>query len=211
MILKRFLKMTLGQALYSLAITLTIQANIGLCPWDVFHSGIANFLHVSIGNAITIISVVLFVVALLKKWPIGVGTIMNVFVCGTLVDVYRTFVPAAHGWISGIALFVLGIVVLAFATYCYIEPAFGTSVRDSLFVSIAKTLKVSTAKARILLEVCLVALGLLMGGTAGLGSVLSCIITGPCMQAMFKLLKFELVKVRHENLSDTLKKAGALK
>lgn len=209
--MKRFIKMTLGQVLYSLAITITIQANIGFCPWDVFHSGIANLFGVTIGNAITIISVVLFVVALFKKWPIGIGTIMNVFVCGTLVDVFRGIIPAVHGWIPGIAMFVLGIIVLAFATYCYIEPAYGTSVRDSLFVFISKKLNIATAKARIVLEVSLVVLGLLMGGSAGLGSVLSCIITGPCMQIMFKLLKFELVKVRHENLVDSWRKIQARK
>ncbi len=198
--------MTAGQVIYSLAISLTIQANIGYCPWDVFHSGVAHLAGVSIGQAISLVSVVLFILALIKKWPIGLGTVLNVFACGTLVDVFNGVIPTAPGPLSGTAMFVLGIVVLAFATYCYIEPAYGTSVRDSLFVSISKVLKIPTARARILLEVTLVALGLLMGGSAGLGSVLSCLITGPCMQIMFRSLKFELVAVRHENISDTLRR-----
>lgn len=202
---KRLVKMLLGQGLYSLAISLTIRANIGYCPWDVFHSGVAQVLGISIGGAITAVSAALLGMALVKRWPIGLGTVLNVFLCGTLVDVYCPLLPAAKGWASGVGMFVLGIAVLAFATYCYIEPAYGTSVRDSLFVFIAKSLRISTGRARILMEVCLVALGLLMGGTAGAGSLLSCVITGPCMQVMFKALRFELVTVNHESLADTLR------
>lgn len=202
---ERLIKMLLGQGLYSLAISLTIQAGIGYCPWDVFHSGAAHVLGISIGGAITVVSVVLLGMALVKRWPIGLGTVLNVFLCGTLVDLFCPLLPAAKGWASGLGMFVLGIAVLAFATYCYIEPAYGTSVRDSLFVYLAKALRLSTGKARILMEVCLVALGLLMGGTAGLGSVLSCLLTGPCMQIMFKALHFELVNVEHESLADTFR------
>ena len=202
---KRLVKMLLGQGLYSLAIALTIRADIGYCPWDVFHSGIAHLLGLSRGSAITVVSVVLLAIALVKKWPIGLGTILNVFLCGTLVDLFCPFLPEARGWISGVGMFALGIAVLAFATYCYIEPAYGASVRDSLFVFIAKRLGVTPGKARILMEVCLAALGLLMGASAGLGSVLSCVMTGPCMQVMFRALGFELVKVEHESLADTLR------
>lgn len=204
--MKRLAKMLIGQVLYSLAISLTIRAGIGYCPWDVFHSGVAHLLGTSIGEAITVISVVLFAAALILKWPIGLGTVVNVFACGTLVDVYNGLLPAAQGWLTGILMFLAGIVVLAFATYCYIEPAFGTSVRDSLFVSISRRFRVSTAAARIGMEVCLVALGLAMGGSAGLGSLLSCLVTGPCMQIMFRLLDFQLVNVKHETLADTFRR-----
>lgn len=203
--MKRQVKMLLGQGLYSLAIALTIHADIGYCPWDVFHSGVSHMLGLSIGGAITVISVALLGIALLKRWPVGLGTVVNVFVCGVLVDFYSLFLPVARGWISGMGMFLLGIVTLSFASYCYIEPGYGTSVRDSLFVFIARRLNISVGKARILMEASLVTLGLLMGGTAGVGSVLSCVITGPCMQVMFNALGFDLVTVEHESLADTMR------
>lgn len=203
---RRFVKMVLGQILYGFSITLTLQANIGFCPWDVFHSGIANFLHISIGSAITLISVLLFLVSFPMKWRIGVGTVVNVFLCGNIVDFFRRFIPQMNHFIPGLCMCVLGIVALAFASCLYIETGYGTSVRDSFLVFLTKKMGGSVAAARILMEAGLLLAGFLLGGKVGIGSVISCLICGPCMQFVSRLLHFHLADVKHESIVDTAKR-----
>lgn len=206
---RRFTKMVLGQILYGFSITLTLQANIGYCPWDVFHAGVANVLHISIGNAITLISVLLFLLSFPMKWRIGAGTIVNVLICGNSVDFFRRFVPQMHQFFPGLLMFVVGIVALAFASYLYIEPGYGTSVRDSFFVFLTKRLGGSVAFARILMEIGLILIGFLLGGKVGVGSVVSCLICGPCMQFVNKQLHFCLADVQHESITATIKRMAS--
>lgn len=206
--LQRACKMVLGQILYALSIVLTMKANIGYCPWDVFHAGLAHTLRISVGSAITLLSFVLLLVSFPMKWKIGLGTIVNIFLCGALVDLFSRFIPGMQHRLSGLLMFFAGIILLAFASYCYIEPGYGTSLRDSFFVFLTKRLGGSVALARILMEIGLCLAGFLMGGQIGIGSALSCVLCGPCMQLVNRLLHFRITEVQHEDISATVKKAA---
>lgn len=78
----RFCKLILGLFLYALGIVLTIQANIGYGPWEVFHVGISAVTGISIGTASIIVGLVIVFITILMGEKIGIGTLLNMLLIG---------------------------------------------------------------------------------------------------------------------------------
>ena len=79
-------RLMLGFFLYGLGISLTINANLGLAPWGVFHQGLANQLGVTFGNAIIITGASIVILDIFLKERVGWGTIGNVYFVGKFLD-----------------------------------------------------------------------------------------------------------------------------
>ena len=73
----RFARLNLGFVLYALGIVLTIQANIGYAPWDVFHAGFSQITGLSFGISSIIIGIAIIATVCLFKEKIGIGTVLN--------------------------------------------------------------------------------------------------------------------------------------
>jgi len=60
-LLKRISSLLFGLILFALGIVITIKANIGYAPWDVFHAGFALTTGLSIGAVSIIVGLVIIV------------------------------------------------------------------------------------------------------------------------------------------------------
>jgi hypothetical protein len=77
-----FFKTHSGLILYALGIVLTIQANIGYGPWEVFHVGLSAATGLSIGGASIIVGLIIVVITVLMGERIGIGTLLNMLLIG---------------------------------------------------------------------------------------------------------------------------------
>ncbi len=57
---------------------------------------------------------------------------------------------------------------------------------------------------RLLVELLVTLIGWLLGGMVGIGTVISFVGIGVCVQIVFGVFKFDVTAVRHETLRDTL-------
>ena len=48
-------------------------------------------------------------------------------------------------------------------------------------------------------------IGWLLGGPAGVGTLICAFATGPIMQFSFKTVRFDATKIKHQRLSDSIK------
>ena len=112
-----------GLALFSFGVYLTIQANIGLAPWDCLSMGLSYHLPITYGTAAILISCVIVVIDLLLRERIGIGTLLDAAICGLSVDFFSALklVPAQSGLLSGIPLMVAGMFVMSFGQYVYMR------------------------------------------------------------------------------------------
>lgn len=202
---KRFIRLIFGLFLYALGIVMTINANIGYAPWDVFHVGLANSVGLSIGVASILTGVVIVFISWLLGEKLGLGTILNMLLIGVFLDMIMALkvIPKLDHVVLGTLMMIGGLFVIALASYFYIGAAFGAGPRDSLMVALTRKTGLSVGICRGSIELLAVVIGWRMGGKLGLGTILSALAIGFCVQMTFKWLKFDATSVKHETLDKT--------
>lgn len=193
--------------LYGLGIYFTIQADIGLAPWEAFNSGCASVTGISFGNFILLSGLAILVIDVLLKEKIGLGTVINILLVGKVVDLLQfvNLMPKVRNFYNGIAVLLIGQFLICFATYLYISAGLGSGPRDSLMVVLGKRLpNIPIGAVRGLLEGTVMLIGWSLGAKVGLGTVIAVLSIGLIMQATFWVLHFKVREVRHESIADTL-------
>ena len=202
----RFLKLIFGLFLHGLGIVMQIQANIGYAPWDVLHVGLAQTIGLTIGQASISVGLMILLIDMLLKEPLGLGTILNMLLVGLFVDLIMStgLIPVMSHLIGSVLLLFLGLVVLALGVYFYIGSGFGAGPRDTLMVALNRRLNVPIGIARSGIEFTALVIGWLLGGMVGIGTIMAVILIGFILQSLFRLLRFEPKDVAHETLTDYL-------
>jgi len=193
--------------IYSLGIALTLNAQIGYAPWEVLHVGMSKTFGLSIGTISIIVGLVILLVTAFFGEDVGIGTIANMIVIGLLLDLilFLDFLPIAGNIIFGIPMLVSGLFVIALGSYFYIASAFGAGPRDGLMVLLTRKTGLPIGICRGGIELSTVLIGWYLGGLVGIGTVISALAIGFCVQITFKLLRFDPTKITHERIQETYK------
>ena len=196
-----------GLFLYSLGIVLTVRANIGYAPWDVFHAGLAQKTGLSFGTVSIVVGLALVVIVLVFGEKIGLGTLLNMFVIGVFIDLIflSNIIPKQEKLVSGLIMLVTGLFVISMGSYFYIRAAFGAGPRDSLMVVLNRKTKLPIGVCRSAVELTVTIAWWFLGGMAGIGTVISVLAIGFFIQLTFAILKFVPASVKHETLQETYK------
>jgi uncharacterized membrane protein YczE len=183
----RLIQLVAGLILFGASLALLVRSDLGLDPWDVLHQGLAIRTGIPIG-AVTILvgAIVLVLWVPLGQRP-GIGTIANVILVGLALDATLAMLPAPTDlgvrWICLIA----GIVLNGIATGAYIGAALGPGPRDGLMVGLANRGH-SVRAVRTAIELTVLGVGWLMGGTVGIGTVLFAVSIGPIVHVTIPAL-----------------------
>lgn len=205
---KRIIKLIFGLFLYSLGSFLTIQANIGLAPWEAFSMGGAYLTHLSYGNIVVITGLIIIVIDFALKEKVGFGTILNAILIGKFVDLiqFTNIIPKMSNLGLGLLMLLLGQVVICFGSYFYIGSSLGCGPRDALMIALGKRMpNVPIGAVRGLLEGTVLIIGWLLGAKIGIGTAIYVLGIGFILQFTFKLLHFDVKNIEHESISDTVK------
>jgi uncharacterized membrane protein YczE len=210
--LLRVFRLFLGLFLYALGIVLTMKAHIGFAPWEVFHAGIGTAIGMSIGNVSILAGLAIGLIALIMGERLGAGTICNMVFIGIFIDLLLSLgiIPEMRSLVSGLPLLVSGLFTIAVASYFYISSGYGAGPRDSLMVALTKRTHLPIGLCRGGLESLAVLIGWLLGGMVGIGTVVSALIIGFCVQITFKLLRFDPTVITHEDLACTWRRLRTL-
>ena len=179
---RRLLQLYVGLGLYGLSTAMFIRSDLGVDPWDVFHLGVAIQLGMSIGTVIILTgAAVLLLWIPLRQLP-GLGTLSNVIVIGLAADASMALIPELTSLPIRITLLVSAIVMNAIATGMYIGAGFGAGPRDGLMTGIHARTGWPVRRIRTAIEVSVLLIGWLLGGTVGVGTVLYALAIGPLIQ-----------------------------
>lgn len=201
----RVFKLLFGYFLYAIGIMVTINANIGYAPWDIFHTGVSSTTGISLGMINILTGFILLIITVLMGEKFGIGTIGNMFAIGIFIDliVHMNFIPKSDNLLLSLFMFISGLIIICFAIYFSIDTGFGAGPRDSLMVAISRKTKLSIGVSRGLIEFTVAVIGYFLGGMVGLGTAVFVVVIGPIMQNIFKALKFDPKAVEHETFKDT--------
>jgi uncharacterized membrane protein YczE len=187
-LLRRLAQLYAGLALYGASMALMIHADLGLDPWDVFHQGLSQHLHLSFGTITIITGAAVLVLWIPLRQRPGLGTVSNVLVIGLAVDATSAVLPSPRGLLIRAVLLVSGIVLNALAGGAYIGAGFGPGPRDGLMTGLHRRTGGSLRVIRTGIEVSVLLLGVLLGGTVGVGTVAYALSIGPLVQFFLRRL-----------------------
>lgn len=182
---------------FALGVVFTLLSGLGNGPWQVLSEGLTRHLPLSFGLATTLVGLLVVLLALGLGIRPAVGTLLNM----TLVGAYADLILATRllpdlrgaGWsppevAARLALLAAGIVLVGLGTACYLKGGLGAGPRDGLMLGLSARLRRPVAVVRTGIEITVLALGVLLGGTAGLGTLLWALGIGPAVAAWFRIL-----------------------
>ena len=207
-ILRSIITAVLGLFTFSLGVYLTIQANIGVAPWDAFNLGLSSTLGIMYGTANLIVSLMIVIIDLLLREQIGIGMLLDALLVGKFVDLFNFIglVPPQEKLYFSLPVMLAGIVIMGFGQYLHMKASLGCGPRDCMLVGLsrrAKKLPIGIICVFILAAATLA--GWLLGGPIGVGTLICAFLTGPIMQLDFRILRFEPTAVQHQDIITSVK------
>ena len=180
---RRLAQLLVGLTAYGTSMALQLRATLGVAPWDVLHQGLARHLPISFGLVTALTgAVVLLLWVPLRQRP-GIGTVANVVVIAVSVDAALALIPAPSSFPARAALLVAGILLNGVASAAYVGARLGPGPRDGLMTGLAARTGWSIRLVRTGIELTVLGVGWLLGGTAGIGTVAYALAIGPLTQA----------------------------
>lgn len=186
----RWAQLLVGFFLFGVAISLMIRSDLGLGPWDAFHVGLHKLTGMTVGVASIVVGLVIVLGTLLIGVRPGLGTLANMVLIGIFVDLLLPVVPTAEGWAMALLYFLGGVAISGLATGMYIATGLGKGPRDGLMVGISQRTRWPVRHVRTGIELSVLALGWLMGGKIGLGTVIFTLTIGWSAQWGLQLFGF---------------------
>jgi uncharacterized membrane protein YczE len=192
MMTRRLTQLFLGLCLYGFSMALMIRADLGLNPWEVFHQGVSGWTGWSFGTVVTVTGAFVLLLWIPLRQKPGIGTISNIFVIGIAADVSLAFIPDVPlPLMLAAPLLALGIFLNGVAGGAYIGAGLGPGPRDGLMTGVSRRTGWKIRPVRTAIELVVLGTGWLLGGTAGLGTILYALAIGPIVGFMLPLLTIE--------------------
>ena len=203
--LVQFIIFFIGIIILALGIVLTIQADLGVSPWDVLHIGLYQQLGLTIGTWNIIVGIIILGTSsmIMKKWP-KLGAYLNLLFVGVFIDLFLLIpIDPVHFW-SKMIILILGIVVMAIGMGIYISAQFGTGPRDSLMMALHIKKGWKIPNVRLVMEISVLIVGWILGGPVYIGTIIISLTlghaTGVSMEFFYKVTNKLMNKVKSEKV-----------
>jgi uncharacterized membrane protein YczE len=190
---RRFAQLTAGLLLYGTTAGMIVLAQLGLDPWNVLHQGLSRTFGLGIGTWVIIVSLAVLLLWIPLHQRPGIGTLANALVVGAVIDLFLALAqPPLELW-ARVLLLAGGVGGNGVATALYIGAGFGPGPRDGLSVAIAGHGH-SMRAVRTSIEATVLVVGLILGGTVGVGTLAYALLIGPITHVTIPALA--ITKVR---------------
>ncbi|WP_337063286.1 YczE/YyaS/YitT family protein [Kineococcus sp. G2] len=188
----RVVQFLAGLSLCAAGVWGSLQVQLGVASWDVLHAGVADRTGLSYGTVVAAVGVLVVVLSLFLGVRPRVGTLFNVVVIAVALDALL-----GSPWLDGLhtapvavraAVLAASVLALGFGGALYIGAGLGSGPRDSLMVA-CHLRGWPVGASRVVIEVAVVAVGWLLGGPVGVGTVVMAFALGPVTQLAFRVLR----------------------
>lgn len=200
--IKRTVVMLISVALMGVGVKFLDITNAGPDPYSALNLGVSGLLHMSFGNYQLLSNAVLFVIVLLQNRKLfGLGTIGNMVIVGYAAD-FTGWLLEREGFTTEgmpialrILIMLFALILFLIAAALYMNCGLGTSPFDAFaFLTHQKIEKWTKKKIpfrfiRMGYDATFTLLAFLVGGGAGLITVLMVLLLGPSVDAVSEVVK----------------------
>ena len=187
----RIVLLLVGLTIAHLGVTLFLQADMGSDPFNVLIQGLYRFFpwpsFITHGTVHVIISfLIILALLLIDRSYIRIGTLLCMILGGPIIDMFTVVLtPVIHNqspMILRLLSLIAGCVILAFGMTIVIKSDAGTGPNDLVAVVTSDKSGKKFGTVRIIVDVCFAAVGFVLGGTLGLGTIVCACLVGPTAQ-----------------------------
>jgi uncharacterized membrane protein YczE len=179
--LKTVFYLVLGLFLFGLGDAIIIGSGAGVSPWTVLAQGISYSTNWTIGFSTFIVSLSVLILWLPLRQKPGIGTILNVFIIAGTIDLTLPYLPSPNEYPNQVLQAAIGIMTIGLGSGFYLTANLGPGPRDGLMVGLQRITDLPIITVRTALELMVVITGWLMGGLAGLGTIMFVFGIGPAV------------------------------
>ena len=184
--IKRIIMTFVGIFLTSISVSIFKASLFGTDPFSCFAIGIWNVSHIKYSVTYIILNAVLLLgVFVLDKHYIGLGTLLNLFFAGYIVEkgmqLFDLYLPQRTLPVR-ILLLAIAVVLVCFASALYFTADMGVSTYDACALMITKKTKLPFRVCRIGTDLIVTTLGFFMGATVGIGTLVTAFGMGPLIE-----------------------------
>ena len=157
-------------------------SELGVGPWDVLHQGLSELTGIPFGTVGILVGLPILLAWIPLRQRMGIGTVANTILVGLIIDAVVWAMPDVEDTARRWALLVSGILLIGAGSGAYIGAGLGAGPRDGLMTGMVEHGWGSVRVIRTGIEVAVLVLGWLLGGTVGIGTVLLAVTIGPLVQ-----------------------------
>ncbi|MFI8813165.1 MULTISPECIES: membrane protein YczE [unclassified Streptomyces] len=180
--LRRFPQLLVGLALYGFSLSAMVRTSLGVNPWSVLYEGVEHHTPLSFGMISALLGVLVLLLWIPLKQKPTLGTFANILVVGASSDLGLLLIPQNLGLATRVGLLIGCVVLNGLSVAIYVGARFGPGPRDGLMTGVSAATGLSIRLVRTLIEVTVLGVGWLLGGSAGVGTVLYALMVGPVTQ-----------------------------
>ena len=206
--IKQIFRSALGLFFYSCGVYLTVQANIGIAPWECLSMAIFPLVGISFGIVHMISGIIILCIDLLMKEKIGFGTILDALLVGNYVDWISYFdpVPVSESLPLSVLMVIAGLFIMGYGQYFYMSAGQSCGPRDSLTIAIGKRFpRTPIGVVQTVIVAIVLFAGWMLGGPIGIGTIISVFFAGTALQIVCRMMRFEPRNVKHLNVMEATK------
>jgi len=197
---RRVVQLALGLVGFGVATALMLHSGQGAMPWAVLDQGIVGRTGLAYGWVVLGVGLLVMLAWIPLRQRPGIGTVANIIVISLVIDptlwVLQRLVPAP-ALAAGIGLAVGGIVLLGVSTAAYVGARLGPGPRDGLMTGLVQVTGWPVWLIKTGIEVSVVVIGVLLGGTFGWATVVFAFTVGPVVQVAARWLAPSGLTARH--------------
>lgn len=204
-LLRRSVQLLVGLFLFGFGIALMVRGELGTAPWDVLALGLVSHLPMSFGLMTVLLSIVILLCWIPLRERPGAGTVLNAVLIGPSADVGLMILPETDELWARLLFLASGILLIGIATGLYISARFGPGPRDGLMTGLHRVTGLPIWVVRSALEITVVAIGWLLGGPVGVGTIAFALGIGPLCQVFLRVFA---IRLRSDVLVEAASRAG---
>ena len=175
--------LSFGLFLFGLGETLLISAGIGVSPWTVLAQGVSIHIGTSIGVTTFVVSFIVLLAWIPLRQKPGIGTVVNAIIISATIELVLPLLPTPASLVLQVVAVVVGILLVGLGSGIYLVANLGAGPRDGLMTGLQRVTQLPIAWVRISIELSVVVCGWLLGGVAGVGTVMFALGIGPAVSA----------------------------
>lgn len=177
-LVRRLTVLTFGLWIYGIGVALMVHASIGIAPWDVLAQGLSLRIGLTFGQATVLVSLIVMLMWIPLRVKLGIGSVMNAVLIGVFADLALPWLPQLPNYLAQLGAFLLGLIIVSYATGLYISTGLGKGPRDGFMVGLAGRLQRPFWMVRTGVEVLVVSVGFLLGGQVREGTLIFALSIG---------------------------------
>lgn len=164
-----------------IGVPLLIRAELGVAPFDVLNTGVANATSWSLGVTFVVDACVFYLAGWMLGAKLGWACIGGTLIIGPMVNVVLGVLPEQHAIVPRLGFFIAGLLIIAIAICLVITTELGAGPSEVLMLGLVVR-GMEIVPARWISDGLPLAVGALIGGALGPGTLVFALSMGPMVK-----------------------------